>query len=312
MQLLSAVGVSLLLVTPKAGVKTPGIQIPISNLKPESEIALPAKPGSMVAAKSAIVATEGGLTLVDTKTNKTFPKPCGGIVSAFGSLWVPSCGDGSLLRIDSKGEKVTATVATGVAGGVSVITATADSVWLLSDAKATLTRIDPENNTVVAETRLPAGCNAILSAESALWATCPAENVVLRIDALTNVVGKRIEVAKGPRALASGEGAIWVLCDTEGKVAKIDPKTDKVTATIELSVPNGGGNIAVGEKSVWVSQAGFPLTRIDPQTDKVAQQFVGSGGGAIYAGAAAIWLLNSNENTAWRLDPKRIKATLAE
>jgi streptogramin lyase len=55
---------------------------------------------------------------------------------------------------------------------------------------------------------------------------------------------------------------------------RIDPKTNKVSKTIELLVPNSDGDIAVGEGSVWVTLKGFPISRIDPKTDKVAQQFV--------------------------------------
>jgi virginiamycin B lyase len=77
-------------------------------------------------------------------------------------------------------------------------------------------------------------------------------------------------------------------------------------------VPHGGGNLAFGDGSLWVTQSGFPLTRIDPESDMVKQQFWGAGGGSIAAGPGAIWLANVKEGTLWRLDPKRIMATLAE
>jgi hypothetical protein len=63
---------------------------------------------------------------------------------------------------------------------------------------------------------------------------------------------------------------------------------------------------------VWVSLDGFPLVRIDPAAEKVAQQFWGEGGGAIQFGFNAIWLSNLKQNTLWRIDPKRVEATLAE
>jgi virginiamycin B lyase len=97
-------------------------------------------------------------------------------------------------------------------------------------------------------------------------------------------------------------------------VERIDPKTNKVIKTIELSVPHAGGNIAFGEGYVWVTQTGFPLTRIDPQTEKerVVQQFWGEGGGLMTIASGAIWLSNTGQGTVSRLDPKRVIATLAE
>jgi streptogramin lyase len=165
---------------------------------------------------------------------------------------------------------------------------------------------------VVAELRLPAGCNSLTFGESALWVTCPSEDRVLRVDPQTNLVDKRIEVSVQPQALAIGENSVWVLCLKDGKVDRIDPKTFKVTKTIALEVLGAEGNLAVGQGSVWVTMTGFPITRIDPATDKVVQQFYGDGGGAVFFGLNSVWLSNLKEKTLWRMDPKRIAATLAE
>jgi hypothetical protein len=79
-------------------------------------------------------------------------------------------------------------------------------------------------------------------------------------------------------------------------------------------VPHAGGNIAFGEGYVWITQTGFPLTRIDPQTDKerIVQQFWGEGGGLMTLVPGAIWLSNTGQGTVSRLDPKRVIATLAD
>jgi streptogramin lyase len=227
-------------------------------------------------------------------------------------VWVASCADQSLVRIDPKKWEVTAKVATGVSPATLGLATSTDSVWLFSDNRTTLSRFDPDQNQVVAEIRLPAGCSALAFGESALWAACPGEDRVLRINAQTNVVEKRIEVAARPSELAIGEGSVWVLCEKDGKVDRIDPKTNKVSKSIELGVPGATGGVAVGLGSVWVTLEGFPLTRIDPSTEKVVQQFRGAGGGVIQVGANALWLSNTREGTLWRLDPKRVQATLAE
>ena len=83
-------------------------------------------------------------------------------------------------------------------------------------------------------------------------------------------------------------------------------------ATIEVGVPGSGGDIATGEGSVWVTSFGFPISRIDPASNKVVQQFVGEGGDALRVGAGSVWLSNLKAGVVWRLDPKRIQATLAE
>jgi streptogramin lyase len=309
-------------VGPGKGIKTPGIQIPFANLKAEATIPAAGKPFWVVfvggGPGSVYFPDVDKVEKVDAKTNKPvdpitgLKKPCGGMVSAFGSLWVPTCGDGSLQRLDAKTLKVKATIAAGTGDALGSIAADADSVWMLTDNKATLSRIDPDQNAVTGEFRLPAGCRSLIYAENALWIACPALNKVLKINPATNVVDKRIEVAANPISVAAGQGSIWVLGGKEGKIDRIDPKTDKVTKTIDLLAPATEGAIAFGEGYLWVTMTGFPLTRVDVATETVAQQFWGDGGGAITTSAGAIWLSNLNNGTISRIDPKLVLATLAE
>ncbi len=302
----------------KTGVKTPGVQIPFANLKREAELEISVPAEWLFFADSVFAPGKQGIERIDAKTNQKVepiagvPKACGGMTSAFGSLWAPACGASSLARIDAKTYKVTNAIETGLANAQGVIAATADSIWLLTDDKTTLSRIDPDQNLVVGELRVPPGCRSLTFGETALWVACPAANKVLRINAATNLVEKSIEVSAQPQALAVGAGSIWVLCRKEGKVDRIDPKTNKVSKTIELGAPDADGAIAFGDGYLWVTETGFPLARIDVTSESVVQQFRGEGGGAIALSPGAIWLGNVKSGTIWRIDPKRVIVTLPE
>jgi streptogramin lyase len=310
---------TVLAASPRQGIKTPGVQIPFSSLKPEATVQTPASGDWIFFSTALFVPAKDHVDKIDVKTNKTgepvagLKGPCGGMVLAFDSFWVPACGDGSLARVDPKTFKVTATIASGTAEIKGSVAASADSVWLLTDSKTTLSRIDPDQNAVVGELRIPAGCGSLMFGETALWLACPNENKVLRINPATNLVEKVIDVSAQPQALAIGGTSIWVLCEKDGIVDRIDPKTNKVSKSIELDVPGAKGAIAFGEGSLWVTLTGFPLTRIDPQSETVAQQFFGTGGGGpILTSPGAIWLSNPDAGTLLRIDPKRVLATLAQ
>jgi streptogramin lyase len=275
--------IGLLILALKLGVQTPGVQIPVAKLKPDS-----------------------------VENSSDFSPSCAGKLRGFGADWLLNCAEGTLSRLDIKTGQASKTIKTGAAAMRTGLAISSDSLWVFSDTKTTLSRIDPVENQVVAEMRLPAGCNSITFGEAALWVTCPTENRVLRIDPLLNVVTQRIEVAAEPAAVAVGDGSVWAYCRKDSKVERIDPKTNKVSKTIELGVPNTEGSIVVAEGSVWVSLPGFPISRIDSKTDKVMQQFVGEGGGFIKAAAGAILVTNVKQSTTWKLDPRRILATLAE
>jgi streptogramin lyase len=74
------------------------------------------------------------------------------------------------------------------------------------------------------------------------------------------------------------------------------------------SEPGPGGDISAGEGSVWATSFGFPVSRIDPKSNKVLQQFVGEGGDAIRAGNGSVWLSNYKFGTEWKIDPKALAA----
>src|ERR1700683_5774141 len=158
---------------------------------------------------------------------------------------MPSCDTQTVARVDPKTWKITAKVSAGVGSAALAVAANADSIWLLTDDKTTLSRIDPDQNKVVSELRLAADCHTLTFGETALWLTCPSENRIVRVNPETNLVEKRIEVSAGPHALAIGENSIWVLCLKDGKVEQIDPKTNKVAKTIDLEVTGSSeGGIA--------------------------------------------------------------------
>ena len=301
------------------GVKTPGVQIPFASLVAEAEVPLSnGSPGWLFFAQAMFAPAPNSLLKIDGRSNKVgdpvpgMTQPCGGMVSAFGSLWVPQCGGGgSLIRLDPKTYKVTGTVPTSVGHARGIIAASSDSIWLLTDDKTTLARIDPDQNLVLSDTRLPAGCMGVMFAEKSIWVACPAKNKVLRLNPSTNVLEQSIEVSAQPIGIAAGaEGSIWVLCRKDGKIDRIESKTNKVVKSIELGVPDADGAIAYGEGWLWVSQAGFPLARIDAKQDVVVQQFSGAGGGlALTTSPGALWL--STAAGVKRIDPKRVLATLS-
>jgi virginiamycin B lyase len=305
---------------PKPGVKAPNVRVAFTALKPEAVFDVPGAPDWIAIDESVWVSNypKNTVARLDPKSNKVIAmvavgnKPCSGLATGFGSLWVPLCGDQALARVDLKEGKVTATIPIRIGDSEGGLAEGAGSIWLVTDNKGTLARIDPATNRVVAEIQVAAGSFAVAFGEGAIWVTGTETNVLTRINPDTNLVVETIPVGKAPRFLTIGGGFIWTLNQTNGDVSKVDPKTNKVVETIEVGVPGRGGEIAFGEGSVWVTSFEFPISRIDPALGKVVQQFVGDGGDAIRVGLGSVWLSNIRAGTVWRLDPRRIVATVAQ
>ena len=303
----------------RPGVTTPGLRIPMTKLKPDVVYDVPGAPDWMAADKEMWVSNspKGTVSRLDPTSNvaATFAvgkNPCSGLAAGFGSVWVPNCGDSTVTRLDLKDGKPQATFPLTIADDEGGVAVGAGSFWILTDTKGTLARVDPATNKVVAEIYVAPGSFAVAFGENAVWVTSSEKNTLTRVHAQTHVIEATIPVGPTPRFLTVGEGAVWTLNQGDGSITRVDPKTNKVVATIAAGVPGGGGEISAGEGSVWVTTFEYPITRIDPSTNTVAQQFFGEGGDAICVGLGWVWLTNIRAGTVWRLDPKRILATLPE
>ena len=304
----------------RPGVSTPGIKIPITKLKPDHVFEIPGVPDWLAIDEHVWVSNypKNSVTRIDPVANKivetiTVGKgPCSGLAAGLGSLWVPNCGDSTVSRLNLKDGKVQATLPYGVPESEGGIATGAGSLWMMTDKNGTLARIDPATNKVVAEIHVAPGSYAVAFGEDAVWVTSTEKSLVTRVNARTNLIEATIPVGPRPRFLNTGEGAVWTINQGDGSVSRIDAKSNKVVATIECGIPGGGGEISVGDGSVWVTSFEFPITRIDVSTNKVVQQFEGPGGDAIRFGHGSVWLSNLRAANVWRLDPKRIVATLPE
>jgi virginiamycin B lyase len=303
----------------RPGVTTPGVRIPIGKLKPEAVYEFAGAPDWMAVDKEVWVSNspKNMVARLDPKSAAatTFAvgkHPCSGLAAGFGSVWVPNCGDSTITRLDLTDGKTQASFPMTIADSEGGIAVGAGSFWILTDAKGTLARIDPATNKVVAEIYVAPGSYAVAFGNNAVWVTSHEKNTLTRINAQTNVIEETITVGPKPRFLTVGEGGVWTLNQGDGSISRVDPKTNKVVATIEAGIPGNGGEISAGEGSVWATSFEYPITRIDPATNKVAQQFFGEGGDSIRAGLGYVWLTNIRAGNIWRIDPKRVVATLAE
>jgi streptogramin lyase len=214
----------------------------------------------------------GAVERIDPVTNTVVAKvpvtqPCDGLGAGFGSIWVPDCASNSLVRIDERTSKVTATIALpgiGDGSGEGLIGVGAGGVWVLTDDQGTLARVDPATNKVAAQYQLPDGSVAAVLGAGSVWVATYQASTIERLDPTNGKVVATIQVSSSPRFMAYGFDALWVLGQGEGDVTRIDPATNHVAATIAVELPGEGGCIGAGEGGVWVTMPGTPLSRDRP------------------------------------------------
>lgn len=184
------------------------------------------------------------------------------------------------------------------------------SVWALSDDVSMLSRIDPDQNAVVARIKIqpknlcPAYvCGEPAAGAGAVWVPRASDNTVSRVDASTNSVTAVIPVGAHPTATAVSPGAVWVANSggtrngrIEGpSISRIDPETSKVVATIHLGSAQAASDsesITAGAGSIWAGVPGIQsVVRIDPKTNAVTARVRAAYllCGQLVADARAVW-----------------------
>jgi len=306
---------------PRPGVSTPGVKREMAALTPLAAISIPGTPDWQVATEDSLWvsnAPKNTVHRIDVKSHQQIAievgkRPCSGLAAGFGSIWVPLCGDRpgtengakpALARIDTKTNKVVTTIPVGPANSEGGIAAGAGAIWMASDIKGVLSRIDPATDTVTAEIEIAPGSVSPIFADGAVWITSPEKSVVTRVDPDSNRVTDTIAVGPGPRFVTTGAGSVWTLNQGNGTVSRIDTKSRKLVATIECGIPGTGGELAFGDGAVWATVFQIPITRIDTATNTVTKQWTGPGGDSIRVAFGSVWLSNLREQNVSRFDLK--------
>jgi hypothetical protein len=231
----------------------------------------------------------------------------------FGAIWV--AGQGALLRIDPRTNRVVATIPTPLTGENASIAFGEGAVWVTSgQANGVVYRVDPAANRVTAAIGVPGGAFGIVVAAGTVWVTQylpePNPGIVARIDARSNRLLSPVEVPNMPGAIRSGLDAIWVT--SRFTVSRIDPRSGAATQPLHRV----GDVRAVGAGSLWGTFANSAddagVQRIDPVTGRVVATIRIPYGVLIAFGLGTLWVaqdastITSGGNQPDRTKPGRL------
>jgi YVTN family beta-propeller protein len=157
--------------------------------------------------------------------------------------------------------------------GGGALTVGEGAVWAIGAAEATLYRIDPGRDAIVARIKVPPPESAS-AGDGAVWLSYPYSDTVSRVDPATSKVTARIHVGPQPSGIAVSPGAVWVANAGGPSVSRIDPATNRVVATIRVGPKRAccaeHMNLTVAPDGLWVAVPNANrIVRVDPVTDKV-------------------------------------------
>jgi DNA-binding beta-propeller fold protein YncE len=237
--------------------------------------------------------------------------PCGAMAIKDHALWVADCKDGTLNRIDTRTAKTTATIATGIANpkGELNVVAGAGSIWVASDDKGVIARVDPVSNRVIASITVNPGTYYLAFGHGSLWAVSSMSQSIQRIDPRTNTVVKSTALGKEPGFLVAGVGAVWVQEQGDGTVARIDARSGELSGRIKVGDALKYGDIDTGGGKLWLrTTEDQTFVVIDPKSMSIrARMGKLSGSGALRYTKKGLWTSAHDLHTlSWWRDPAKI------
>jgi len=311
----------------RLGVTTPGVQRPLDSLEKTAVFPVEGSPDwSVITPTGLWVSSSRANHVVQLLSSSNtvgiiadVPRPCAGIIDAFGSIWVPSCAfrprpnqpapatpptPPAILRLDPATGKVTASIPADAANSEGGIASGAGSVWFVVKPSK-LIRIDPKTNAITASLDLPSESENPTFADGFVWISSYGHDSLLKVDPKKMEIVATIPVGPKPRFLIPGDGSIWTLNQGDGSISRVDIKTGKLVTTIACGIQGSGGDITFGEGYVWAAMFDFPITQVDPKTNTVVKQWAGQGGDGIRAGGGSVWLSNLQQGNVWRFSPSQ-------
>ena len=237
--------------------------------------------------------------------------PCGGMAITGHTLWVADCQARTLNRIDTRRHRITATIATGIASpdGEMNVVAGAGSIWVASEAKGAIARVDPVSGRVIATVQTNPASVYLTIGLGQLWAVSAKQQTLQRIDPATNRVTATVALGKGPGFLAAGEGAVWVQEQGDGTLARIDPASATVTGRVKVGANLKWGDIDTGGGKVWLRTTDDQqFVVVDPATLAIrARVGAALGSGALRYTPNGVWTTAHDHHTlTWWPDPAKI------
>lgn len=301
-------------VTPVGGVKTPGVLIPFANLKSEADLTLASPPAGALFNDGIALAEAGGIRRFDEKTNKAYEpsrditdvaKPCGGLVSAFSSIWTATCGTAALAKVEIPAGRGPRGGGMGMGGRGGPPPAKEAPAGAKPDApKPEAAKVEapkpdapkpffakPKPAVLTPLEAAPVARVAMAATEDSLWLLADGKTSLQRIDPQTNAIVADVRLPVGCASLLFAEGGLWVACPGETKLLRIDPKTNLVDKRID--VPAEPLALAAGDASIWVlARKEGKVARIDPKTNKVISTIelgIPNADGALAFGDGFLW-----------------------
>lgn len=215
--------------------------------------------------------------------------------------------DGTSSTVPSAPQVYEAEIEVGSDPGYAAVGA--GSVWVGNHSDATVSRVDPTTNRVIATVEIDGEPTGMLFAFDGVWTFAAMTGLLHRIDPATNEVVAKIRLegtGGGINGLTTDGASVWV-SENSGFAYRIDPTTNSAAARVQV-LKDGcgpGANLTFSGSAIWYACWDLPyLWKIDPGKERVIRRFkLGGMVGSPADGGEIVWVPSMAQGVVLGVDP---------
>jgi hypothetical protein len=263
--------------------------------------------------------TQSRVIRVNTATGKRTKSvrlrgPAIAVASGLGSIWALESG-GTLYRLKPGTGRVTKRIALNVAAAYNIWIG-GGSVWVAADQGASVVRVSPQSNRVVARIEAGDGPASMTFDGTTAWVVNHRDTTIDRIDLATNESSLLTTLGgvndRAPERMTFSDGSLWVT-GRGTDLLKVSPVSGDVEQTIDIGA-SGIDLVALGDvlwvptRSEQVDPTGFPtmdaLKRVSASTGAVTTVSRPTARLDVHGLAAAdgaVWIADNRKGRLYRL-----------
>lgn len=252
---------------------------------------------------------------VDTRRGRILRSvPLGGsviaVASGLSSIWALDSG-GTLYRLGTSG-RIQRRIATGTTAAYNVWIG-GGSVWVADDQGASVVRISPRSNRVVARVHVSDGPADMAFDGGTAWVINHRDRVLTRIELATNRPRPLGDVGgEAPERIVFAHGSLWIT-GRGTDLLKVDGADGSLERTIDIGVSGidiaaAGDDLWIPTRSAAVDTRGFPrmnaLLRVDAGTGSarvVARPSARVDVHGLIADRAGVWIADNTRGRLYRV-----------
>jgi streptogramin lyase len=234
------------------------------------------------------------------------------VKAGFGSIWALDSG-GTLYRLKPASGKFAKRIGLNVAAAYNIWIG-GGSVWVAADQGASVVRVSPGTNRVVARIAAGDGPASMAFDGGTAWVINHRDTTIGRIDLATNkpTLLRTLGGDRAPERMVWSHGSLWIT-GRGTNLLKLDPANGSTEQTIALDFSGidlvaAGDDLWIPTRSAEVDPTGFPtmnaLKRVSTQTGAVSTVARPTGRldvNGLAAGGGAVWIADNRSGRLYRV-----------